>query len=826
MKKILLVALILILAGVSAEVIPLNSYSELETGDTQKLTILGYPKYFDGETGLELIDSSIVSSNDEGWDFEVKKGIYQIRIKNDGELEFTNVGDSFTLKLQGVGFFNSETKSRVLEEELNLSNPTVQGNTISWSLPYNSTYSIVYENDHLKDILVLSQELKESLNTNKPEWNSEESLFGIIYDLDLSESDLIESKNFESEEDIKFLKDGKLMHSIRKAYATHEDWDSHWWTNNENKIWTKTKKYENGKYIEVIPLQALSSDEGSLRFNATISVDVNTSEDDADEKKGNVFTADTRLHVKSLYWGWGVRFQNITIPHGTTIIEATLTLRGGHSCGIGNARCETTLYGVDTSYSQPFGAGNKPSDQTKTTASVDFTRTDAFTPNGASMLYDLNVTDIVQEIVDRFMWDYGNPISFVDDIDYIGFGSQILLYSFDNNYGAPQLVIEFETPPRDVNVLQPTDGNYVTQYPGGIDTNTTIELNIMYSDSNHLLADINYNTAQSFGGTVIYHDLNLSNLDINGSERTDQLQCDSNDFSSPVFCSFDWNVSNVDNGNHYIIVNIKSSDSNESAFSGSFVIDNPEPITSSDINNFWQTFDANIHLTCTDVNGSGCNETFYRIDLDPTKDMNYGDWNSYDTNTNILISTDGNIGLQYYSTDLAGNKETTKEEFVLIDKTTHTLLTENYLPNPSNAAKNYLKMQDGNLFVSYCYKTGYHLGDAYYRKSADGLSWNSPVQINSDSGYCSGYYSENEIEPYRTGEGGITLTKNSLSDLFFLFTEWNGLKAWTKILYSNETWSDTTLIADNIGQSPNRDTINVVADSNDSINYIITQKSG
>jgi len=58
-----------------------------------------------------------------------------------------------------------------------------------------------------------------------------------------------------------------------------------------------------------------------------------------------------------------------------------------------------------------------------------------------------------------------------------------------------------------------------------------------------------------------------------------------------------------------------------------------------------------------------------------------------------------------------------------------------------------------------------------------------------------------------------------------LFSEWNGIKAWTKTQYSGGTWSDTTLINGNAGNNPNKDTLNITTDSNNSINYIITQKS-
>jgi len=249
------------------------------------------------------------------------------------------------------------------------------------------------------------------------------------------------------------------------------------------------------------------------------------------------------------------------------------------------------------------------------------------------------------------------------------------------------------------------------------------------------------------------------------------------------------------------------------------------PITTADNNSNWQAFNANIHLTCNDGNGSGCKETKYRKDSNPTKEANYGQWTTYDSN--ILFNQDGNLALQFYSTDNIGSIEETKTVYVLIDKTIHTeIIDKNYLPMPSNAAKNYTKTNDGNLVITYCYDSGYHLGDAYYIKSGNnGINWSTPTKINTTNNYCSGNYNETGLAPYRTGEGGITLAVNSLNDLYFLFTEWNGVNAWTRILYANQTWSNVTSIQANAGKSPSKDTANIAIDSNNSINYIITNRS-
>ncbi|MBU2100803.1 hypothetical protein KKB11_06230, partial [Candidatus Micrarchaeota archaeon] len=340
------------------------------------------------------------------------------------------------------------------------------------------------------------------------------------------------------------------------------------------------------------------------------------------------------------------------------------------------------------------------------------------------------------------------------------------------------------------------------------------------SDRNQTDANLSFNVSGTF---MLNHE--YASSDLNATQIVQEI-INKGDWNSGDALSFVLAVDSIDRTDNLVVFTYDSSYP-QPALQITYNADFEPPQTTSDINSEWQNFDANIHLFCEDVNqGFGCNKTYYRMDIDPSKDINYNDTNFTEYDSNVLISTDGNIGIQYYSVDLAENTENTKEEFILIDKTEHVLLTENYLPYPSNSAKSYLKIPDGNLVLTYCYNSGYHLGDAYFISSNNGTNWTTPTQINSDSGYCSGYYSEDKIEPFRNGEGGITLTINSIKDLFFLFTEWNGQKAWTKILYSNQTWGNTTLINGNAGQNPYRDTISITTDSNNTINYIITQKSG
>jgi len=127
--------------------------------------------------------------------------------------------------------------------------------------------------------------------------------------------------------------------------------------------------------------------------------------------------------------------------------------------------------------------------------------------------------------------------------------------------------------------------------------------------------------------------------------------------------TFDTNVLISAEGSHTLDFNSTDIVGNvESMNTVTIKIDKTAPITTSDENNVWQAFDANIHLTCDDNSLSGCNVTRYRIDG--------GSWQVYDTN--ILVSSDGNHQIDFNSSDNVGNEEVVKTLWVAIDKTPPT----------------------------------------------------------------------------------------------------------------------------------------------------------
>lgn len=106
-----------------------------------------------------------------------------------------------------------------------------------------------------------------------------------------------------------------------------------------------------------------------------------------------------------------MRFTTINVPQGALITEATLRFTLEAVTG----SPDTTCYGADVddlaAWADP---GNLPSNAAQTTASV------AFAPTGTGAM-ELDVTTIVQEIVNRAGWEAENAMGFVF-VDEVGSG--------------------------------------------------------------------------------------------------------------------------------------------------------------------------------------------------------------------------------------------------------------------------------------------------------------------------------------------------------------------------------------------------------------------
>lgn len=261
-------------------------------------------------------------------------------------------------------------------------------------------------------------------------------------------------------------------------------------------------------------------------------------------------------------------------------------------------------------------------------------------------------------------------------------GIAILIHAFD------------DVPSTDINITLyiKTDKGTINLEGGGFTkfkANHTITITplppqdplILAPDNNSFASgtNVDYNCFSTDPNSTLEYDVNLL-FDVNKGVAI-ELQVDGN--GSGKFDSTlvpDENYTFACNVQEVGTIELFSADFNNSDFR--FTIDNTAPTTTIDFNaDQWQNFDANIAgamIICDDIairGGSGCANTAYRKDTDPSVNISFGDWISGTAgdDLNIVLDLDGNWAVDFNSTDVQGNIEDTNQIYVLIDKTTPDL---------------------------------------------------------------------------------------------------------------------------------------------------------
>lgn len=170
----------------------------------------------------------------------------------------------------------------------------------------------------------------------------------------------------------------------------------------------------------------------------TISVRVSTGNDDAEENEsGGMYRNSSDLEFVEdggTTQTVGMRFQNVEISQGATILSAHLVFDCDENSS-GNANL--TIWGEDTNNSSSFSSANyNITNRTFTSSNVNWTNIPAWTVNNEYQSPD--ITPIIQEIVDRGGWNCGNNLS----IFVTGSGRRVAESYEGSSAEAPLLVVE------------------------------------------------------------------------------------------------------------------------------------------------------------------------------------------------------------------------------------------------------------------------------------------------------------------------------------------------------------------------------------------------
>jgi hypothetical protein len=187
-----------------------------------------------------------------------------------------------------------------------------------------------------------------------------------------------------------------------------------------------------------------SASQSLLTVPITIISQVDTSVNDAEEnlKSGNVSLTSLDLQLgedKNVNQLVGIRFSEITIPHGATITSAYVEFEVG---GINSTSTSVTIQGQAIDNAPVFASTkNNISARQRTTAKISWNNIPAWLTLNAKWQTP-NISAIIQDIVSRPNWAVGNSIVII-----IAGSGQRAAKSYDGEpLAAPKLIINYTIP--------------------------------------------------------------------------------------------------------------------------------------------------------------------------------------------------------------------------------------------------------------------------------------------------------------------------------------------------------------------------------------------
>ncbi|MBW2412523.1 MAG: hypothetical protein JRF72_22210, partial [Deltaproteobacteria bacterium] len=195
----------------------------------------------------------------------------------------------------------------------------------------------------------------------------------------------------------------------------------------------------------------------NLLSSATIEVRVSQGDDDAEEDVINnsmdLSSSDLELVHESNDQIIGIRFQNVMIPHKSTITNAYILFTTDET---DSEPTSLTIWGEDVDDAKIYENIDKNiSDRNKTSASVVWNDIPAWGTVGETGVKQQtpDLTAIVQEIVNRGGWDSGKAMAFIIE----GTGKRVAESYNGSSSKAPLLHVEFTSNVVDVWVKESSD---------------------------------------------------------------------------------------------------------------------------------------------------------------------------------------------------------------------------------------------------------------------------------------------------------------------------------------------------------------------------------
>lgn len=306
------------------------------------------------------IETSIVVSPKDNWDYEVVKGIWHLLIKDDTTVAIGREGNWIEFRLDGFAYFDNVSKDYEILFTRRSVTPTITDNKIRWeNIVPGVNLEYVYTNCRFKENIEITQVARDWLAAHPPsdyDLSNQDSYLGGYIKCDWQNAYTAENEDgssinwdnayeFEGQR-ISFrhpIKD-KIITALPLGWASHEDLDPEDWVPIRSRFFKK-----DGNHWLIFGAKVTS-----LNSMPTGTITLDPSTDEYPEANSDccarrlwvnlwMFEADTGVKVGETsvtkkQYGSGMRFVNIAIPKGSTINVGThITLEArdtdsGDSC--------------------------------------------------------------------------------------------------------------------------------------------------------------------------------------------------------------------------------------------------------------------------------------------------------------------------------------------------------------------------------------------------------------------------------------------------------------------------------------------------------------
>lgn len=343
--------------------------------------------------------------------------------QRDGKLTVTKAPMNVEIFKDRIGYRFESKKGgwieAVLKETLKIPKPVITSNKVKWENVFPdvdieievSPTTVVFWK-HIKSSTA-KREFKFEVKESKDERNCQERTQHIAFDEDGKE--IYKEVGLARQETLKFV------------FAKYREWEVV-----ENLNLKKELKY---------PLKIDVYD---------VEEQVGTGTDDAECKRADGSGYDDNNTYYHIGWSYiaGCRFQTVAIPQGATIDEAKMSF-----CNYEFTDLTDDVYvkisGEATDDAVTFASDNSPYHRTKTTAKVDWDRTETW-PGGEVWFDTPDIKTVIKEIIDRPGWATGQDLVLLVDDDGCVIYDMIRFRCYDYwPYGtfATKLYVDYTVPP-------------------------------------------------------------------------------------------------------------------------------------------------------------------------------------------------------------------------------------------------------------------------------------------------------------------------------------------------------------------------------------------